>query len=115
MNRCECGDSECRSCGTAQGTIAATDDGQRDFAMCGLQSEIAILRERLRKMTEAMWAWERTARYERAARSRLERAVEFHKLATPMSVPMADDLTAAIRLADERWADAHYKTPKENA
>lgn len=83
--------------------------------MCGLQSEIAILRERLHKTTEAMWAWERTARFERAARSRLERAIEFHKLATPMSGPMLDDLTAAIRLADERWADAHHKMQKENA
>ena len=87
---------------------------ERDFAMCGLQSEIAILRARLHKMTEAMWAWERTARYERAARSRLQRAIEFHKLETPMSGPMLDDLTAAIRLADERWADAHAKMPKEN-
>ena len=87
---------------------------ERDFAMCGLQSEIAILRERLRKMTEAMWAWERTARYERAARSRLERAIEFHQFQTPMSAPMLDDLTSAIRLADERWADAHAKMPKEN-
>lgn len=88
---------------------------ERDFAMCGLQSEIAILRARLHKMTEAMWAWERTARYERAARSRLERAIEFHKLQTPMSAPMLGDLTAAIRLADERWADAHAKMPKEHA
>ena len=82
--------------------------------MCGLQSEIAILRARLHKMTEAMWAWERTARYERAARSRLERAIEFHKLATPMSGPMLDDLASALALAEERWADAHAKMPKEN-
>jgi len=31
MNRCECGDSECRSCGTAQGTISATDDGHKHW------------------------------------------------------------------------------------
>lgn len=85
---------------------------ERDFAMCGLQSEIATLRERLRKMTEAMWAWERTARYERAARSRLQRAIEFHKLATPMSGPMLDDLASALALAEEHWADAERHTPK---
>lgn len=86
-----------------------------DMAMCGLQSEILILRERLRKMTEAMWAWERTARYERAVRTRLERAIEFHKLQTPMSGPMMADLQAAKRMADERWADAHAAMPKEIA
>ena len=88
---------------------------ERDMAMCGLQSEILILRERLRKMTDAMWAWERTARYERAARSRLQRAIEFHKLQTPMSAPMQEDLRAAVHMADERWADAHAAMPKENA
>ena len=88
---------------------------ERDMAMCGLQSEILILRERLRKMTETMWAWERTARYERAARTRLQRSIEFHKLATPMSGPMLDDLASAIALAEERWADAERHTPRENA
>jgi len=88
---------------------------ERDMNMVALQSEINILRTRLAKMTEAMWAWERTARYERAARSRCQRAMEFHKLQTPMSTPMLDDLNASIRLAEERWADAERHTPRENA
>ena len=88
---------------------------ERDMAMCGLQSEIAILRSRLDKMTKTMWAWERAARFERAVRTRLERAIEFHKLQTPMSGPMLDDLQAAKHMADERWADAHAAMPKEHA
>ncbi len=86
---------------------------ERDKETRRMQTEIDVLRAMVESKTKAMFAWERTARYERAVRSRLERAIEFHKLATPMSAPMLADLQAAKYMADERWADAHAAMPKE--
>ncbi len=86
---------------------------ERDKETRRMQTEIDVLRAMVESKTKAMFAWERTARYERAVRSRLERAIEFHKLQTPMSGPMLDDLQAAKHMADERWADAHAAMPKE--
>jgi hypothetical protein len=78
----------------------------RDFLVCGLQNEVAILRERLSKSDRQRFAWERAAKYEQAARTRLERAITFHKLGTPMSEPMIADLASAMALANDHYAKA---------
>ena len=52
------------------------------------------------------FAWERAAKYEQAARTRLERAITFHKLGTPMSEPMIADLASAVALENDHYAKA---------
>ena len=84
---------------------------ERDLNMAALQSEIIVLRERLRKKDSALYAWQRAYRYEHSVRTRLERSIEFHKLATPMSGPMLSDLEAACQLAQSHLDTASQLEP----
>ena len=51
MTRCECGDSECPSCGTAQGTRAI---GSRELA--ALRRELGWVRVQIELMGHGMFA-----------------------------------------------------------
>lgn len=83
----------------------------RDMAMVALQNEIIILRTRLGKAQDGAEAWRRAFKYESAARSRLERMIEFHKFKTVPSDAMIADLASAKALADDRKVAAERIYP----